>query len=58
MLGGPGGVASVVRVVHESETCFGYGLYEVRSERVVHGTEYWTTAGAEAPPAWRQQWTE
>jgi hypothetical protein len=50
--------AAEVKVEHGEERFFCAGFYELRDARIVKGTEYWVTAGAEEPPAWRAPWTE
>ena len=57
LFGGDEGVASTVRVIHEKETCYGCGVYQVERGLVLRGVEYWTTANSEEPPAWRGRFT-
>jgi hypothetical protein len=34
------------------------GFYKVRDDEIIHGTEYWTTVGADEPAADRARWVQ
>lgn len=52
-------VASEVEVPHESLGVFrAASFWTVRDGRIVHGTEYWTSLGADPRPEWRAAWVE
>ncbi len=50
-------VAAQVRVDQGDTTFWCAGFYSVRDGQIVGGTEHWVTAGSEAPPAWRSEFS-
>ncbi len=52
-------VAAEVEVPHAELGLFRVaGFYKVMGGQILHGTEYWTTFGADEPPPDRAQWAE
>ena len=52
-------VAAEVEVPHTELGLFRVaGFYTVRGHEILRGTEYWTTVGADEPPAGRARWVE
>ena len=52
-------VAAEVEVPHTELGLFRVaGFYTVRDDEILRGTEYWTTVGADEPPAGRARWVE
>ncbi|WP_327254693.1 nuclear transport factor 2 family protein [Streptomyces sp. NBC_01244] len=52
-------VVSEVEVPHESLGVFrAASFWTVRDGRIVRGTEYWTSLGADTRPEWRAAFTE
>ncbi len=53
-----GEVASEVVVTQDGRTFVDAAFWQVEDGRIRSGVEYWVTAGAEEPPAWRSAWAE
>jgi hypothetical protein len=52
-------VAAEVEVPHTELGLFRVaGFYKVRDDEIIHGTEYWTTIGADEPAADRARWVQ
>jgi limonene-1,2-epoxide hydrolase len=52
-------VAAEVEVPHTELGLFRVaGFYKVRDDEIIHGTEYWTTVGADEPDSDRARWVQ
>ncbi|MGA5495262.1 nuclear transport factor 2 family protein [Streptomyces cinereoruber] len=59
IVAGDGEAVSEVEVPHEGVGTFrAVSFWTVRDGRIVRGTEYWTSPGADPRPAWRAAYTE
>ncbi|MFC7963314.1 nuclear transport factor 2 family protein [Streptomyces cinereoruber] len=59
IVAGDGEAVSGVEVPHEGVGTFrAVSFWTVRDGRIVRGTEYWTSPGADPRPAWRAAYTD